>query len=175
MNTRLVEVLPWLFVSDQRSAGVAHHLVRCGIERVVTVLDKYDCMKPPPTAVEHHRFDLADMDTEDIIPVAEAIYEILKDKKRTLVHCFAGQSRSVSVIAYYLRRSGLYVTTADAFSAIEAVHGDTCPNPAFVRQITNALDYGAKGSAGSIKAGSSDSESESESESWSGCHTRRDT
>ncbi len=168
MNTRLVEVLPWLFVSDQRSAGVAHHLVSCRIERVVTVLDKYDRVKPPPVAVEHRRFDLADMDTEDILPVAEAIYELIKDEKRTLVHCFAGQSRSVSVIAYYLRRSGLYATTAAAFSVIEAVHGDTCPNPTFVRQITDALDYGAKGSAGSTKLGpSSESASESASESES--------
>ena len=105
MNTRLVEVLPWLFVSDQRSAGVAHHLVSCRIERVVTVLDKYDRVKPPPVAVEHRRFDLADMDTETYSQSQKPYTSSSKTKKRTLVHCFAGQSRSVSVIAYYLRRA----------------------------------------------------------------------
>lgn len=167
MNTRLVEVLPWLFVSDQRSAGATHHLVRCGIERVVTVLDKYDCVKPPAT-VEHYRFNISDMDTENIIPIAEAIYDIIKDKKRTLVHCFAGQSRSVSVVAYYLCRSKVVYKVADAFSLIESVHGDIYPNPAFVGQITAALDYGAAGSALLVRATklgpSSELESASESE-----------
>lgn len=145
MNTRLVQVLPWLFVSDQRSASVARHLTHCNIERVISVLDEYDRATPPQTA-EHYRFNISDMDTENIIPVAEAIYDIIKDKKRTLVHCFAGQSRSVSVVAYYLCRSKVVYKVADAFSLIESVHGDIYPNPAFVGQITAALDYGAAGS-----------------------------
>lgn len=138
-HPRLVEVLPWLFVSDQKSAERLRQLTARGIVRVVSVVDKYDHVHPG-SDLEHHVFHVSDMDTENILPVAEAIYELLKDQKKTLVHCFAGQSRCISVVAYYLRRSGHAENVPEAFATIEAVHGDTWPNPVFVQQITNALD-----------------------------------
>lgn len=175
----MVEVLPWLFVSDQRSSERPCHLTARGIVRVVSVIDKYDHVHQREH-LEHHVFHVSDMDTENILPVAEAVYELLRDQKRTLVHCFAGQSRCVSVVAYYLRRSGLAPSVSAAYAAIEAVHGNTSPNPAFVLQITNALDrvrssvvgYGAAGS--SSPDSSLDSESDSISESRCS-HTRSST
>jgi predicted protein tyrosine phosphatase len=159
-STRLIEILPWLFVSDQKSAELRNHLTRHQIERVVSVMDKYDHLRRR-SSVDHHIFHVSDMDTENILPVAEAVYKLLEDQKRTVVHCFAGQSRSVSVVAYYLRRSGHCASVREAFERIEAAHGDTWPNPAFVQQIANALDRGIASGAGEVGYGAAGSTSES--------------
>jgi len=54
----------------------------------------------------------------DIIKYAEETYEILKNNKKTLIHCNAGKSRSVSCVIYYLMKK-YNMSFEDSYKMVE--------------------------------------------------------
>ncbi len=84
-------------------------LKREGIVRVISVMDEKEYM-PIPNC-EHIVYGICDSVTGDIIGVCEKVASCFFGcREPTLVHCFAGKSRSASVCAYLLVKSGRYDT-----------------------------------------------------------------
>lgn len=93
--------------------------------RVVPVLDSPDC-------------DIAALFDECIAFIDAA----LASGGRVLVHCFAGRSRSASVVlAYLMRVHGMAL--ADALEHLRAVRPVVCPNSGFMRQL-EAFEAGVR-------------------------------
>jgi protein-tyrosine phosphatase len=68
------------------------------------------------------------------------INESVKKNKNILVHCYAGMSRSVSVIIYYLmKKNGLTFSNAQRF--IKNIRGLIRPNDSFQKQLTEYQNY----------------------------------
>ncbi len=87
--------------------------------------------------VEFHNFECEDniMAGDEMIEAADKIYHIVSQTKdHVLIHCNEGQSRSVSVIIYYMIRK--YGTSFDrALAHIKNIKHDVRPNSVFERRL----------------------------------------
>jgi flagellar biosynthesis GTPase FlhF len=123
MEYALSEIIPHLFVGNLYSAQDAELLRKRGIRHVLSVLDEDDFLVPVPD-VKYKRWSLYDEPDEDIVPVCKDVYEYLERSmdsvapRNILVHCAEGRSRSVCVVAYFLRRYELAESVEEALDCI---------------------------------------------------------
>ena len=121
------------------SVGAAHDrdaLESVGITHVLTVAGGF----PPkfPDVYEYLVIDVADIASEDLDAHFEKclkfIARALLDGGRVLVHCFAGRSRSSTVVAaYVMATEGLTLT--DTMQLIKDARPCAQPNAGFARQL----------------------------------------
>lgn len=100
----------------------------------------YENMEPPITDIEYHNYELEDncLYTKEIIQYAKIIYQLIEKNstKHILIHCNEGQSRSVSVIIYYLMTKYNY-SFDDALKCIKNIKSDADPNYGLQRALRN--------------------------------------
>jgi hypothetical protein len=103
-NTDLVEIFPNLFISNYSSSTNYNLLKNLGIKEVLCINSFFN--PPYPNDFEYHSFIAYDDFNENIsifFPEAiNIIYMALSSKKKILVHCQAGRSRSASLILAFI-------------------------------------------------------------------------
>jgi TATA-binding protein-associated factor Taf7 len=142
MEYALSEIIPHLFVGNLYSAQDAELLRKRGIRHVLSVLDEDDFLVPVPD-VKYKRWSLYDEPDEDVLSVCKEIYDYLErsmdstEPRNILVHCAEGRSRSVCVVAYFLRRYELAESVEEALDCIAQKRQPISirPNVIFVDQI----------------------------------------
>jgi hypothetical protein len=142
MEYALSEIIPHLFVGNLYSAQDAELLRKRGIRHVLSVLDEDDFLVPVPD-VKYKRWSLYDEPDEDVLPVCKEVYDYLERSmdstvpRNILVHCAEGRSRSVCVVAYFLRRYELAESVEEALDCIAQKRQPISirPNVIFVDQI----------------------------------------
>lgn len=81
---------------------------------------------------------LLDKDSEDIKKyfdeAAAFIHEIIESTKKVLVHCFAGKSRSTTIMMAYLIKYKK-MSVKEALAAIKEKRSQVCPNSGFMKQL----------------------------------------
>lgn len=94
----------------------------------------------PPIDIEYHNYELEDncLYTKEIIQYSKAIYKLIESNKdaHILIHCNEGQSRSVSVILYYLMTKHNY-SFDNALKYIQNIKPDANPNYSFQQALRN--------------------------------------
>uniref|UniRef100_A0A7S0D7T6 Dual specificity phosphatase n=1 Tax=Micromonas pusilla TaxID=38833 RepID=A0A7S0D7T6_MICPS len=130
------EVVPGVFLG---SVGAAHDrdaLDACGITHVLTVAGGF----PPkfPDVYEYLVIDVADVSSENLDAHFEKclkfIARALLDGGRVLVHCFAGRSRSSTVVAaYVMATEGL--SLEETMALIKNARPCAMPNAGFAKQL----------------------------------------
>lgn len=90
--------------------------------------------------IRYTKLSVLDDCSQDMEAVWTAASDIIEECKRTrrkvLVHCHAGRSRSASAVIYYLMtREGLDLD--NALRHVESCRPQISPNPGFMRQLKN--------------------------------------
>jgi protein-tyrosine phosphatase len=120
-----------------------HVLDELGINTVVSILTEYEYDDYMITQddfpnMEWHRLVLDDETNEDISKYFYMVHLIiqsaLKEKKRILVHCAAGISRSASLVIAYLMIENKW-TYEEAYHYLQKRRPQINPNSGFVKQL----------------------------------------
>ena len=141
-DTELAPVLPGqLYVGSQDAAANEEGLREAGVGLVINVGVGIPCFFP--NKFEYLDLDVLDVPEFDIGPVLEttsaAIAASLEKDVPVFVHCNAGVSRSVTVVAHFLisRQSHSLET---AMAAIKSVRPSARPNDGFLHHLDH-LDH----------------------------------
>lgn len=92
-----------------------------------------------PHGINVIRISIDDSEHENINPWLEPTYQFIhshqKSKKKVLVHCHAGISRSATVVLYYLMKT-FKVPLSTAFGYLRSRRSIINPNPGFIRTLS---------------------------------------
>jgi len=134
---RPAEIIPGLYLGSVGAALSKKTLLGLGITHVLSVMDK---MKTPyPNDFSYKQIEILDSVQDDIRKHFEDaslhIDNVLKgENNKILVHCFAGKSRSTTiVICYLMKYHGM--KRDEALDDIRKKRPIVCPNAGFMLQL----------------------------------------
>jgi protein-tyrosine phosphatase len=120
------EIAPGLRVSDESAASGA-----TGIDTVVCLLHEPPEYREGDRVLDHPLVDGPQCDAADFASAVEAVRAARRREETVLVHCSAGTSRSVAVVATALAAEE-GVDLADALARVAAAREGADPHPALV-------------------------------------------
>jgi len=132
-----------LYLSNYDASQKYELLSKLGIEQILTVGNDLkhcdclfnqcdvDCSFDQKFKLMHILID--DDETEDIFQYFDQTHAFLKDKP-TLVHCYAGISRSSTIVIAYLMKE-YDMTYCSAFKLCKEKRSIICPNHGFRQQL----------------------------------------
>ncbi|XP_047134029.1 dual specificity protein phosphatase 12 [Hydra vulgaris] len=136
-----------LMVSDRSFASCVHCLQDYSITAVLTIdsneLNDLLCDKHTKNnknwKIPHAKFvHMLDEPSFNILTCLEECVEFIekfiKNKENVLVHCLAGQSRSISIVTAYLMKNK-HLNLEDALRFIQCIKTDALPNNSFLFQL----------------------------------------
>jgi len=130
------EIIPGLYLGSVGSALSKKILLELEITHVLSVMDK---MKTPfPNDFKYKQIEVYDSVDDDIqkhfVGTTEYIHDIITNSGKILVHCFAGKSRSSTIVCSYMMK--YHNMTRDvALDHIRQKRPIICPNMGFMKQL----------------------------------------
>ncbi|KAJ2308121.1 tyrosine protein phosphatase yvh1 [Coemansia sp. RSA 2706] len=135
LNT-MDEIIDGLYVGSSMAEADKRKLEECGITHILSIATHY--VPSHPTAFTYKLVSIDDLPEENIIQYFPQcnrfIDHALKEGGRVLVHCMAGQSRSVAAAAAYLMQKER-LTAEQALAAIKEKRPQVHPNEGFREQL----------------------------------------
>ncbi|CAE6924199.1 DUSP12, partial [Symbiodinium sp. CCMP2592] len=129
-------VFPGLFISDAEAAAHYAELRSKGITHVAVVARS--CKAQFPGAFRYLTLDLLDDGTDNLLPHLSRCFAFLDEAfqahGRVLVHCFAGASRSASIVTAYLMRTWRLPFSL-ALQIFKATYPNASPAENFCEQL----------------------------------------
>jgi predicted protein tyrosine phosphatase len=126
-----------LYLGDISAANDLESLAKHNIRCVLTVAEGTGLKYSRENVNFHEIYNVKDMEDFDISQYFDESFEYLERHRRytsILVHCFAGVSRSATlVIAYLMRKNNWGYDRAFAF--VKEKRNRICPNSGFVKQL----------------------------------------
>lgn len=74
------------------------------VEQIISLVPNQHKERFGTMNIDVHEIIFNDHPDEDIVKYAKQVYDLLSNGKKTFIHCFAGKSRSVACIIYYLMK-----------------------------------------------------------------------
>ena len=108
-------------------------LIKLGIQKVLSLITDEYLLSYPPT-IEHKFIKISDFPRENIIKYFGECLLFINDDKKVLVHCFAGSSRSATIIIAYLMWKN-QLNFIDSCNLLQKIRPIIYPNYGFVRQL----------------------------------------
>jgi len=149
VGPNLDQILPGLYLGDVMSAQNVTALEELGITHVLTVMKMAsmgdDYQVNVPDGIVHKIVEVLDIHDAYILPHLHSCCDFIDaalkhqvtaiKKGAILVHCFAGVSRSASVVVAYIMRRFESLSTSDAISLVRSFRGVVRPNHSFEKQL----------------------------------------
>ncbi|CCW62447.1 unnamed protein product [Phytomonas sp. EM1] len=130
------KVIDFLFIGSLRTAQTASVYDDCGIRYVLTIGRDMEVKVEP--GMFHRILLFDDFPEENIAFIFKEAFEFIdqarKSKFGVLVHCFAGLSRSVAIVAAYIMRE-MHISYEQAISIIKRARPAAHPNEGFVKTL----------------------------------------
>ena len=122
-----------IYLGNIKDAKNINNLIKLGIKKVLSLITD-DQLLTFPNTIEHKLIKIYDFPRENIIKYFGECLLFIDDDKKTLVHCFAGSSRSATIIiAYLMWKNQLdYVESCHFLRKIRPI---VYPNYGFIRQL----------------------------------------
>jgi len=138
MDRELYKVDDRLFISASGGAKNLQSLTDAGITHIVNAAPVVPCFFKEKGSFQYLHLDLYDTSEADISqhfePVSDFISDALAGGGAVLVHCYAGQSRSASLLAAHLMLKH-NLPLGKALSQLQAARPSVCPNVGFLRHL----------------------------------------
>lgn len=129
-------IIDGIFLGPEKFAIYDSPLVRRGVTHIVNVSSTSPCKYPEKYKYLH--LPLHDRDNFEIKmyldPCVDYIDEVIKSGGKVYVHCFAGISRSSTVVIYYLMKYHK-MRFSDAFDLVKKKRPVACPNFGFLNTL----------------------------------------
>lgn len=140
------KITDFLYLTSAQGAKSQTSLQAKGITCVICVTLSVQCPTPNyrNSFIEFIRIPVDDIPQSQLSlhfdRVADKIHEVKKKGGRTLVHCFAGRSRSATLCIVYLMKYDK-MTLKKAHSYVKSRRSLIRPNPGFWRQMVIYEQY----------------------------------
>lgn len=131
LKTRIHEILPGVFISDSFISRQYEFLKSLGIKQILTVAKELKKHEHPDFESMHISID--DCPTENIRQYFEQTHEFIS-KAPTLIHCFAGISRSATIVISYVMKAK-QLCAVDATRHCKKIRAVINPNVGFATQL----------------------------------------
>ena len=132
------EVLERVYIGSIGAAMSKNKLKDLGITHVLTLIDKMNPMFPDEFV--YKCVSITDSAESDIVSEVDECLNFIKTAVnqggKVLVHCFAGRSRSGSVVVAYVMKES-QMTYDDALKFVQEKREVVQPNPGFEAQLRN--------------------------------------
>ncbi|PIA24986.1 hypothetical protein AQUCO_13500007v1 [Aquilegia coerulea] len=127
-----------LFLGSLAAALNKDALKSLNITHILTVAQS---LKPAcPNEIVCKKIEVADRPESDIAQHFDECFDFIEEAKKmggaVLVHCFAGKSRSVSIIVAYLMKKHR-MTLSQALEHVKSKRPQAAPNAGFLLQLQN--------------------------------------
>ncbi|GAB2269900.1 hypothetical protein Dimus_004819 [Dionaea muscipula] len=131
-------IVEGLFLGSCRAAADKEGLKRLNITHILTVANAISPAHPHDFT--YKIIDVKDMADTDLAKHFSECFDFIDEANRmgcgVLVHCFAGKSRSVTVVvAYLMKRHGMSLN--QAMNHVRARRPKATPNVGFYKQLIN--------------------------------------
>eukprot|EP00756_Hemistasia_phaeocysticola_P031111 Hpha_TRINITY_DN16332_c2_g5::TRINITY_DN16332_c2_g5_i1::g.60885::m.60885/K07359/CAMKK2; calcium/calmodulin-dependent protein kinase kinase 2 len=131
-------VLPWLYLGSIRSTQTKEVYEELGITHLLTCGKGLRVIDPIPTGVTQRLLNVDDDPGQPLRPLFHEITDYLNDLRETnkivLVHCFAGLSRSVTLVCAFLMKEHK-MTFKEAIVTIRKARPPANPNVGFRKEL----------------------------------------
>jgi predicted protein tyrosine phosphatase len=148
-------IIPGLFLGSESHAKHEYMLQRIGVTHILGIHEK--SQRHFPQSFDYLLFSLKDRQDVDIASVFSEAHSFIKKAHASngvvFVHCWAGMSRSATLVISYLMQLD-HISFNDAFRRVADAKPDISPNPGFIyqlRQFEKKLNI-ATGGAPAIRA-----------------------
>lgn len=135
IDSKLVEVIPGLYIGSIGAALNKKELTERGVSHVLCVADG---IRPPyPEICEYRVIEISDSPGSDLLSHFEPCFEFIEKGRNSggvLVHCFAGKSRSATIIVGFLMVA-LGLGMGECLSLLRTARPVVCPNSGFAAQL----------------------------------------
>lgn len=132
------EIEPGLFLGSVGAASNKAVLKSLNITHVLLVANAL--VPAYPRDFKYKQVEVLDSVDTNLVQHFEECFSFIDEAKRegggVLVHCFAGRSRSVTVIVAYLMRTH-HMSLSEAFELVRSKRPQAAPNQGFLLQLQN--------------------------------------
>jgi hypothetical protein len=146
LRDRPSQILDKLYLGDVNSAKNRHYLKEVGVTHILTLLEA-ECTFWPEEFT-YKTIHISDIEKANLAQHFDSTHKYIsgaiKDGKSVLVHCFAGISRSASVVCAYLMRE-LSISADEAIKFVQGKREIVFPNLGFQQQLREYEDKLKKG------------------------------
>lgn len=156
-NENILDMVPLgsgqncIYITSQRGSHDYRKLLKNNIKSVLCINTKKKPQKIlkryEENSIDQLHFDLEDSEVADISSIFEETFQYITTKlmdSNVLVHCAAGMSRSVTIILYYLVKSGFSSNLVEALTYMKKCRPCMDPNPGFLKQLFMAANNFSK-------------------------------
>ncbi|KAJ1405616.1 Tyrosine specific protein phosphatases domain [Sesbania bispinosa] len=130
------EIDEGLFLGSVGTAANKDGLKNVNVTHILTVAGKLTPAHPGDFV--YKTIDVVDRDDANLKQYFNECFDFIDEAKRhggrVLVHCYAGKSRSVTiVVAYLMKTRGM--SLSEALQHVKSKRPQAAPNPGFIRQL----------------------------------------
>ena len=129
----LSQVTDNIYLGNVLDAQNINKLLKLGIKKVLSLITDPQLLIYPPT-IEHKLIHISDFPRENIIKYFGECLLFIDDDKKILVHCYAGASRSATIIIAYLMWKN-QLDYVESCNIVQKIRPIVNPNYGFYRQL----------------------------------------